>query len=122
MKLLLLPILIFVTAIVANAQSTTPTANPCAGVTMPAGTVCLSVGAARAALEAGDRAEAAATENKALKDAIEAYKKEINEMRIAYAEAKGENTALKQNAVDDRALIQVLVQYARPKVVGLKIF
>lgn len=86
------------------------------------GCVVLSREAAQAALEAGDKAKALEVQLKAEQDAKELIRKALEDMRIEFARVSGENTALKQNAVSDRAIIQILVQYARPKKIGLNLF
>lgn len=88
----------------------------------PPDMVCLSREAAQAALEAGDKAKALEVQLKAEQDAKELIRKALEDMRIEFARMSGENTALKQNAVSDRAIIQILVQYARPKKIGLNLF
>lgn len=82
--------------------------------------VCLSPAAARAALEAGDKAKALQTELDALKtQTIPQLKDALNDMRVQYAEAKGENTILKQEAVRTAALIELLSKMVRPKKFGI---
>lgn len=82
--------------------------------------VCLTPTAARAALEAGDRARALQTELDALKtQTIPQLKDALNDMRVQYAEAKGENTILKQEAVRTAALIELLSKMVRPKKFGI---
>lgn len=81
----------------------------------PADKVCISPAAARQALVDSDTVKA---QEKAIAD----LKDELNKMRVQFAEKSGENTALKQNAVSDRALIEILVKFARPKKIGLNLF
>lgn len=86
----------------------------------PSGMVCLTPAAARAALEAGDKAKALQTELDTLKSqTIPQLKDALADMRVQYAEAKGENDILKQRAVSDAAMIELLSKMVRPKKVGL---
>ena len=41
------------------------------------------------------------------------------EKRIEFAEKVGENTALKQNAISDRSIIDILIKQVRPKKIGI---
>jgi hypothetical protein len=83
--------------------------------TCPDGFVCITPAAARAALEAGDRAKALEAEIKAKEQAIVDLKAAVADMRVNYAEAKGENTILKQRAVSDAAEKDLLFKLVRPK-------
>jgi hypothetical protein len=85
----------------------------------PENMVCLTPAAARAALEAGDRAKALQVENDELKTkVIPQLKDALADMRIQYAECKGETTILKQRAVSDAAMIELLSKIVRPKKFG----
>ncbi len=88
----------------------------------PADRVCLTREAALTALQNADKVVALEKENLTLTEALNDLKAEVNKMRVEYAEKVGENTALKQNAVSDRALIEILIKYARPKKIGLNLF
>lgn len=88
----------------------------------PQGMVCLTPEAARAALEAGDKAKALEAELKAKDEAIKVYKDDAEKLRIDFARVSGENTALKQNAVSDRAIIEVMLKMVRKKCAGLVFF
>ena len=68
--------------------------------------VCISADAARAALEAGDKAKAQDNTQK---------------MAIEFARVSGENTALKQNAVSDRAIIELLLKSTKKKCFPLSV-
>jgi hypothetical protein len=107
--LTLLAYFVFTTA--ANAQSA-----------CPPDMVCLTPAAARAALEAGDRAKALEAEIAVKDQAIDDLKKLLADARIQYAECKGETTILKQRAVSDAALIELLSKMVRPKKVGINLF
>lgn len=85
----------------------------------PEGMVCISADAARAALEAGDKAKALEAENAVLKQAVRDAQDNTQKMAIEFARVSGENTILKQNAVADRAIMQFLVQNTKKKRVGL---
>lgn len=88
----------------------------------PQGFVCITPEAAKAALVAGDTVKAQAVELAAKDKAIADLKDELNKMRVEYAEARGELTALRQNSVSDRAIITAMIPMLRQKVVGIKIF
>jgi hypothetical protein len=86
----------------------------------PAQFVCLTPAAARSALEAGDKAKALEAENKDLKEkVIPQLKDALNDMRVQYAETKGEATILKQRAISDAAMIELLTKMVRPKKFGI---
>jgi hypothetical protein len=86
----------------------------------PVGLVCITPEAARAALEAGDRAKALQTELDTLKSqTIPQLKDALAEIRVQYAETKGEVTILKQRAISDAALIELLTKMVRPKKFGI---
>jgi len=74
---------------------------------------------ARIALENADKVKVLEAYVKTLETAQNDYKAEISKVRIEYAEKVGENTALKQNDVSNRAIITVLLQSVRPKKFGL---
>ena len=88
----------------------------------PADRVCLTREAALTALQNADKVVALEKENATLTQALNDLQAEVIKMRVEYAEKVGENTALKQNAVSDRALIEILIKYARPKKIGLNLF
>lgn len=104
--------LLWLTLLASNA-----TAQEC-----PPDMVCISREAAQKALEAGDKAKALEAELKANQEAYTKLKDALNEMRVEFARASGELTACKQNDVSNRAIIEVLLKYARPKTNGIKIF
>lgn len=81
----------------------------------PAGMICLTREAAQKALEAGDKAKALEAELAAQKQAYEKMRDALNDMRIQFASVSGENTALRQNAVQDRAIIEVLLKATKKK-------
>lgn len=89
----------------------------------PPDMVCLSRAAAQAALEAGDKAKALQTELDVLKtQTIPQLKDALSDMRVSYAECKGESTILKQRAVSDAAMIELLSKMVRPKKIGINLF
>lgn len=88
----------------------------------PADKVCISPTAARKALADADKVIALETESAAKDKAIADMRDELNKLRIEFAERSGENTALKQNAVSDRAIIDLLLKNVRPKKIGLLVF
>lgn len=85
----------------------------------PSGCVTISREAAIKAVTDGDAVTSQAVEIETLKQGVEDMRKELNRMRVEFAEKSGENTALRQNAVSDRAIIEVLLKNVRPKRIGL---
>lgn len=105
----------FILTLSASAQTAVPNC--------PDGYICITPAAAKAALEAGDKAKALEAENKDLREKIiPDLKQLLADMRVQYAEAKGENTILKQRAVSDAALIELLSKMVRPKKIGVNLF
>jgi len=84
-------------------------------IACPPDKVCISPEAARQALEDSDTVKFQKTEIATLKQAVEDFRKELNNMRIEFARASGENTALKQNAVSDRAIIEILLKNSKKR-------
>ncbi len=85
----------------------------------PADKVCLTPEAARAALEAGDKAKALTAELVEKDKAFEMLRAELQNIRLEFAKASGENSALKQNAVSDRAIITAMIPMLRTKKIAL---
>lgn len=98
-------------AICANAQ--------CPPDKFPNGCVVISPEAARQALEDSDTVKAQKAEIAVLNQAIDDFRKELNNMRIEYAATKGELSMCKQNGVSDRAIIDILLKHVKPKKIGL---
>ena len=90
--------------------------------TCPIDMVCLTPQAARAALEAGDKAKALQIQLDATEKALADTKQLLTEMKVNFAQASGENTILKQEAVRNAALIELFAKMVRPKKVGINIF
>lgn len=90
-----------------------------APVECPADKVCISRDAALKALADADKVKADEVAIAGYKQAIDDLKTELNRMRVEFAEKSGELTALKQNAVSDRAIIDLLLKNVRPKKIGL---
>jgi len=105
---------LFAVSIVFLALGITAMSQEC-----PVGRICLTPEQARIALENADKVKALEAYVKTLEQAQIDYKAEISKVRIEYAEKVGENTALKQNDVSNRAIITVLLQSVRPKKFGL---
>jgi hypothetical protein len=106
-KLYALSIIFFALAIGAMSQE------------CPTGLICITPSQARVALENVDKVDALTKENLVLTQAISDLKSEVNKIRVEYAEKVGENTALKQNSISDRAIIEILLKSAKPKKFGL---
>lgn len=88
----------------------------------PQNLVCITPEAARVALEAGDKVKALEAELKAKDAAYLLLKDALNDMRVEFARASGENTILKQRAVSDAAMIELLSKMVRPKKIGINLF
>ena len=88
-------------------------------VECPADKVCISRDAALKAVADASKVDAQAAEIAAKDKVFADLLAELNKMRVEFAEKSGENTALKQNAVQDRAIIDILIKNARPKKIGL---
>lgn len=85
----------------------------------PADKVCITREAALKAVADAD-AVIALKKEIAVKDQAFADQKDLlNKMRIDFAEVSGENTALKQNDVSNRAIIEILLKNAKAKKIGL---
>lgn len=87
----------------------------------PADKVCISREDAQKAIVAVQENTALKEEVKAKDKAFDDLTKELNKMRIEFAEKSGENTALKQNAVADRAIIELLLKNTKKKCLPLSI-
>jgi hypothetical protein len=85
----------------------------------PPDAVCITRDAALKALADADRVKALEAELKVKDDAYAAQKDELNRVRVEFANVSGELSGLKQNAVQDRAIIEILIKNARPKKFGL---
>lgn len=105
-KLCLITIFLFCVG-VAGAQT-----NDC---------VCISRAAAEKALVDADTVKAQAAEIAVLKQALLDEKLVAVKLKIEFAEKSGELTALKQNAVSDRAIIDLLLKNTKKKCLPLSI-
>lgn len=88
----------------------------------PPDKVCLDRAQAARYLVIEDENTALKAEIKVKDAALADAQKEIGDWRVKYAQLSGENTALKQNDLANRAIITAMIPMLRPKVVGLKIF
>lgn len=111
-KLFLKMILVLITLVILIGRAQAQT-DPCPP--MPSGYLCLPRAVAVKALEDAEVRKALEAQVKAQDDAIAGYKDELEKIRIEFARASGELTALKQNAVSDRAIIQLLLQNVKKK-------
>lgn len=89
--------------------------------TCPENLVCISKEAAIKAVETSELAKAQAVQITELKQAITDKDKLIGDIKIQLASVMGENSALKQNAVSDRAIIEILLKNTRKKCLPLTI-
>lgn len=118
LRLILILIVCLLVASYASAQSL-PQGPDCPHAD---GCVVISKAAARAALEAGDKAKALEAENEELRKAIELHKDDKQKLAIEYARTSGELTACKQTAVRDSAIMEILIKNSRKKSIGLIAF
>ena len=95
------------------AQAQCPSPNGCVTITREA---------AIKALQDSDTVKAQATEIAAKDKAISDLKTELESIRREYVAASSEASALKQQAVRQDAIIDLLLKSARPKKTGLIVF
>ena len=76
----------------------------------PADKVCVSREVALKAIADADKVTALEAEGKAKDQAISDLKDLLNKSKVEFASVSGENTALRQNDVSNRAIITVLLQ------------
>jgi transcription elongation factor len=113
MRLIIITTFILLSAIVGvKAQD----AQQC-----PVDMVCLSRPAALKAVENAATVKAQAEQIKTLQQAVQDEKEVANKLKIEYAETKGELTAVKQNAVSDRAIIDLLLKSVKKKCMPLSL-
>lgn len=110
MKWICTLVLLLSGAIAANAQTDCP---------HPSGCVTISREAALKALADNDRVKALESELAVKNKAIEDLKSLLADMRVEFARCSGETTILKQRAVSDAAMIELLSKMVRPKKIGL---
>jgi hypothetical protein len=87
----------------------------------PSDMVCISRQAAQKAVENAETVKAQSIQIETLKQAVQDEKDVANKLKIEYAETKGELTAVKQNAVSDRAIIDLLLKSVKKKCLPLSI-
>lgn len=87
----------------------------------PPDKVCLSRAAAEKAVETVKELDATKVQLAAEKQAVEDLRKELNEMRVKFAEVSGELSGIKQNAVQDRAIIEMLLKSVKRKCLPLSV-
>ncbi len=85
----------------------------------PADKVCISREAALKALADADRVKALEAEIKIKDQSYADLGKLLNDMRVEFARCSGETTILKQRAVSDAAMIELLSKLVRPKKIGV---
>lgn len=90
-----------------------------AQVSCPPDLVCITRDAALKALADADRVKALEAEIKVKDQAYADLGKLLNDMRVEFARCSGETTILKQRAVSDAAMIELLSKLVRPKKIGL---
>lgn len=86
------------------------------------GDVTVSREAAIKCLEATDRVKALEAEIAVKNEAIDKLKTEIQNLQRQFVEASTESSMLKQQAVRDAAIIELLLKYVKPKKIGLVVF
>ena len=82
---------------------------------MPSGYLCLPRAVAVKALEDADARKALEAELKVRDQADQDIRKALEDMRIEFARVSGELTGLKQQAVRDAAIIEMLLQNVKKK-------
>lgn len=87
----------------------------------PVDKVCVSRAVAEKALVDAETVKAQASEIETLKQALNDERALTAKMKIEYATQVGENSALKQNAVSDRAIITELLKYTKKKCMPLSV-
>ncbi len=107
-KICLIIICLFAVTVGVNAQTDCPPDR-----------VCITRDAALKAIADADRVKALEAEIVVKDQAFADQKDLLNKMRIEFAEKSGELTALKQNDVSNRAIIDILLKNVRPKKIGL---
>lgn len=85
----------------------------------PPDKVCITREAALKAIADADRVKALEAEIKVREKAHEDLKILLADMRVEFARCSGETTILKQRAVSDAAMIELLSKLVRPKKIGL---
>lgn len=98
---------------VATAAAQTPAPTP------PEGDITISRAAAVKCLADADRVQVLEAEIAVKNKAIEDLKAEITRLQQQFIEASTNASALKQQAVRDAAIIELLLKYARPKKIGV---
>lgn len=112
MKYLLAIGFVLLCAITSNAQDVCPSPNGCALVTREV---------LAQALKDSDAVKALTIETTALKQALNDQKKVTDDMRLEFANVSGQNTELRQHAVETRAIIKILVENSRKRCAPLSI-
>lgn len=107
---------LFLLSIILFASSLAYSQTEC-----PVDKVCISPAAARQALVDSDTVKAQAVELTAKDKAISDLRDELDKMRIEFARTSGELTATKQNAVSDRAIIELLLKSTKKKCFPLSV-
>lgn len=90
-----------------------------AQVPAPEDKIQISRAAAEKCLKDADRAEALEKELAVKNKAIEDLKLEVENLRRQLIEASTTASDLKQQAIRDAAIIELLLKYARPKKIGI---
>ena len=90
-----------------------------AQTTCPENLVCITREAAIKALVDSDRVIALQAELVARDAAESKLKDALNDIRVEFARVSGEATILKQRAISDAAMIELLAKLVRPKKFGI---
>jgi hypothetical protein len=109
--ILILVVVLLLSATLATAQSL-PQGPDCPHAE---GCVVISKSAARSALEAGDKVKALEAEITELQKARDLDKDDKQKLAVDFAKTSGENTILKQRAVSDAAMIELLLKQTKKK-------
>lgn len=112
--------LLTITTFLLFASTAFGQTDPCP--VMPEGYLCLPRSVAVKALEDADARKALEAQVKDMDIAYDKLRDALADMRVNYATAAGENSILKQRAISDAALIELLTKMVRPKKIGLNLF
>ena len=102
--------LIITTLLVFSAGYTTLAQTEC-----PVDRICITRESALKALQDSDTVKAQEAQIAVLKTATDDLKAEIGRLKIELAEKVGQLTTTQQNAVSDRAIIEILLKSAKKK-------
>jgi len=107
---------LLITGLGCSVMAQTPEPTPCVE-----NCVTISRDAAIKAVETSRERDALKIQLATEKQAFDALRNELNEMRIKFAAVSGELSGIKQNAVQDRAIIDLLLKNTKRKCLPFSI-